>query len=115
MGVHAPVMPLYERVALDLTRALFAEPPPDGKLPAEMDLCLRFGVSRTTLRRAIDELELRGLIVRRHAIGTFFVGGNVMPPPSEPVARSSPAAGTRSQRSTRPSRPNHGRPRTPTR
>jgi GntR family transcriptional regulator len=100
-GVYGSDTPLYERVLLDLTTALFAEPPPNGKLPAETQLCARLGVSRTTLRHAIDELEVHGLVVRRHGVGTFFVGRDVMPPGSQPEAaidllRSIPGFHTRS-------------------
>jgi GntR family transcriptional regulator len=76
---HRPGTPLYEVVLVQLTQALFADPPPGNKLPTEPELCERFSVSRTTLRRALDELEGRGLIVRRQGLGTFFLGGNPIP------------------------------------
>jgi GntR family transcriptional regulator len=72
--------PLYELVVLELAEALFADPPPGDKLPPEPELCERLSVSRTTLRRALDELEARGVVVRRQGLGTFFVGGNPLPP-----------------------------------
>jgi GntR family transcriptional regulator len=75
----SPGTPLYEQVLVQLTEALFADPPPGDKLPSEPELCERFAVSRTTLRRALDELETRGLIVRRQGLGTFFLGGNPVP------------------------------------
>ena len=43
----------------------------DGLLPSEAALSQRLGVSRATLREALLELEHRGLIYRRHGIGTF--------------------------------------------
>lgn len=43
----------------------------DGLLPSEAALSKRLGVSRATLREALMELEHRGLIFRRHGIGTF--------------------------------------------
>jgi GntR family transcriptional regulator len=76
---HRPGTPLYEMILVQLTEALFADPPPNDKLPPEPELCERFSVSRTTLRRALDELETRGLIVRRQGLGTFFLGGNPLP------------------------------------
>jgi GntR family transcriptional regulator len=74
-----PGTPLYELVLVQLTEALFADPPPGDKLPPEPELCSRFSVSRTTLRRALDELEKREFIVRRQGLGTFFLGGNPIP------------------------------------
>lgn len=43
----------------------------DGLLPSEAALSQRLGVSRATLREALLELVHRGLIFRRHGIGTF--------------------------------------------
>jgi GntR family transcriptional regulator len=74
-----PGTPLYEQVLVQLSAALFADPPSGDKLPPEPELCELLSVSRTTLRRALDELETRGLIVRRQGLGTFFLGGNPIP------------------------------------
>lgn len=41
------------------------------QLPTEPVLCEEHGVSRMTLRRAIDVLEAEGRVVRRHGAGTF--------------------------------------------
>lgn len=78
--------PLYERVVLHLTEALFADPPDDGRLPSEVELSSRLSVSRATIRRALEEMEARGLVVRRHGLGTFFVGGNPIPSPPRHAA-----------------------------
>lgn len=40
-------------------------------LPKEEDLCIYFGVSRITVRRALADLELQGLVERRQGRGTF--------------------------------------------
>ena len=44
----------------------------DGRLPSERTLAEQFGVSRTSVRRAIDELCLQGWLIRRHGRGTFI-------------------------------------------
>jgi len=44
---------------------------PDKPLPGEYPLCERFSCSRTTVRRAMVELEKKGLIYRHHGKGTF--------------------------------------------
>jgi GntR family transcriptional regulator len=46
---------------------------PDGKLPAENDLAAALGVSRTTLRAALQTLEDDGVLSRRRGIGTRVV------------------------------------------
>ena len=43
------------------------------RLPAERALAERFGVSRPSLREAIQKLTARGLLVSRHGGGTFVV------------------------------------------
>jgi GntR family transcriptional regulator len=44
---------------------------PGTALPAERDLAVQLGVSRPTVRAAIDDLARTGLLVRQHGRGTF--------------------------------------------
>ena len=44
---------------------------PGQRLPSEPDLATTLGVSRTTVRAAVQILVLEGLFDRRHGIGTF--------------------------------------------
>lgn len=44
---------------------------PGERLPSERDLSERMGISRPSLREAVDELEARGLLVSRPGAGIF--------------------------------------------
>lgn len=66
--------PLYARVeaalANDIADGILA---PGNQLPPEDGLIERFSVSRTTVRKAIENLVTRGLIEIRRGKGTFVV------------------------------------------
>jgi DNA-binding GntR family transcriptional regulator len=63
---------LAEQVRLKLRQLLDEGAyPPGSRLPNEEDLSEQLGVSRTTLREALQSLEQEGLIFRRHGHGTF--------------------------------------------
>lgn len=42
-------------------------------LPPERELAARWGIARMTLRRAVDELVMAGLVSREHGRGTFLI------------------------------------------
>jgi GntR family transcriptional regulator, arabinose operon transcriptional repressor len=42
-----------------------------GRIPAESELCRRFGVSRITVRKALESLVEQGVIVRKRGKGSF--------------------------------------------
>jgi GntR family transcriptional regulator len=44
---------------------------PGAMLPGERELSSRFGVSRATVRKALEELMARRIVERRHGAGTF--------------------------------------------
>lgn len=56
---------------------LLEEMQPGDPLPAERELAHRAGVSRMTLRKAVDELVADGRLVRRHGAGTFVAATKV--------------------------------------
>lgn len=65
-------LPLYHRIYL-LLRQVVTESawPADQALPGEHDLASRYGVSRITIRRAMQQLESERLVERRRGSGTF--------------------------------------------
>lgn len=65
-------MPLYQQLRRSLRAAIEQDVlAPDDALPAERDIAVDFGVSRITVRKAIDGLVEEGLLDRRHGAGTF--------------------------------------------
>ncbi|MER2176778.1 MAG: GntR family transcriptional regulator, partial [Stenotrophomonas maltophilia] len=64
--------PLYSRVetalATDISGGILT---PGDQLPPEDQLIERFGVSRTTVRKAVENLVMRGLVEIRRGKGTF--------------------------------------------
>lgn len=65
-------VPRYVQAREMLTDQIKSGELPSGeKLPSEQELAIRFGVSRMTIRKSLDDLVDAGLIYRRHGIGTF--------------------------------------------
>lgn len=62
--------PLYRQVILDLEKQI-KNMKPNTKLPSERQLLVKYGVSRNTVRLALQDLKERGLIYRLHGKGTF--------------------------------------------
>ncbi|PQA74002.1 GntR family transcriptional regulator [Brucella oryzae] len=66
---HAP---LYAKVETSLADDISAGVlPPGSQLPPEERLIERFGFSRTTIRKAVENLVARGLVEIRRGKGTF--------------------------------------------
>jgi len=63
-------VPLYVQVRETL-RGEYSQLPPRTAIPTELELIERFGVSRITLRKAVDDLVIDGLLERRQGKGTF--------------------------------------------
>ena len=77
---YSPV-PMYYQVAQQLEHAIeTGELPPGTRLDGELALADQLGVSRPTLRRAIEYLVDRGYLVRRRAVGTQVVHPKVRRP-----------------------------------
>jgi GntR family transcriptional regulator len=68
-------IPLYYQLEQDLRdRIRTGQFPGGAPLPTEQRLCESYGVSRITVRRALDSLLASGLIARRQGVGTFVNG-----------------------------------------
>ncbi|WP_296631436.1 GntR family transcriptional regulator [Rhodoluna sp.] len=71
-------VPLYFQVAQKIEGAIMNGSLPAGsRLENEVSLGDRLGLSRPTVRRAIQDLVDKGLLVRRRGIGTQVVHGQV--------------------------------------
>jgi GntR family transcriptional regulator len=71
-------VPLYYQVSSRLETAIRSgDIPPGARLENEIAIGHRLGLSRPTVRRAIQELVDKGLLVRRRGIGTQVVQGTV--------------------------------------
>src|SRR5262249_3180793 len=76
---HAPGDPLYAQIASALRHRILVEEAlsPGDAIPPERVLVDDFGVSRITLRRAIDLLVDEHILVRRRGLGTFVASPKV--------------------------------------
>src|SRR5688500_18334867 len=59
----------------------------DGdQLPPERQLAVALGTARSTIRKALDQLETRGLVVRRVGSGTFVQYAGPVQPSEDEIA-----------------------------
>ncbi|GHD10376.1 GntR family transcriptional regulator [Zhihengliuella salsuginis] len=74
-------VPLYHQVVQGFEDAVNAgELPPGTKLENEIELARQLGLSRPTMRKAMDELVRAGLLVRKRGVGTQVVAPSVRRP-----------------------------------
>lgn len=67
-------VPLYYQVAREIERAIQAGSlVPGDRLDNETELANRLGLSRPTMRRAMQDLVSKGLLVRKRGVGTQVV------------------------------------------
>jgi DNA-binding GntR family transcriptional regulator len=75
---RASPVPLYFQVAQRLETAIEnGTLPPGSRIDNEVDLAERLGLSRPTVRRAIQHLVEQGLLVRKRGVGTQVVHARV--------------------------------------
>jgi DNA-binding GntR family transcriptional regulator len=69
-------VPLYFQIANRIEKAIASgQLPPGARLENEISLGERLNMSRPTVRRALQELVNKGMLVRRRGIGTQVVQG----------------------------------------
>ncbi|MDO9524445.1 MAG: GntR family transcriptional regulator [Gemmobacter sp.] len=65
-------MPLYLSLQNEILNAISRGAYAAGDLlPTEQEYCDRYGVSRATVRKALENLSADGRVVRKHGIGTY--------------------------------------------
>ncbi len=71
-------VPIYHQISEQLQSAIERGALTKGDfLPSEIELAARWGVSRPTARRAIQELVDRGMLVRKRGVGTQVVNAQL--------------------------------------
>lgn len=69
-------VPKYQRIYQHYADRIQSGELQDGQqLPTEEELCRLFGVSRVTVRNALNELAYQGYIVKKHSKGSFVRAG----------------------------------------
>ena len=63
-----------QAIQIIIDRIRSGEYAPESRLPSEDALGQELGVSRTTIRSALDHLAAQNLVRRRHGVGTFVSG-----------------------------------------
>lgn len=63
---------LYEQIIDSLRLQLLTQMAPGDQVPTELELVNRFSVSRSTVRKALQQLVDEGVLTRRQGKGTFI-------------------------------------------
>lgn len=72
MNYQVDSQPIYQRIARELRQRIqHGDLGVGDQLPTEDELCTHYGVSRMTVRQALNELTQGGFIIRRRGLGTF--------------------------------------------
>lgn len=75
---HSSPIPIYHQISQQLEHMIVAGELAKGDfLPSEVQLAERWGISRPTARRAIQELVEKGLLVRKRGVGTQVVNAQL--------------------------------------
>ena len=83
-GIHMTepaAQPLYKYIKDDIVRQIKdGVYKPDQCLPSERDFCLIYGTTRMTVRHALNDLEVEGVVYRLQGKGTFVAGAKLVQP-----------------------------------
>src|ERR1700712_387673 len=94
-------VPLYYQVSQQIEHAISSgQLGPGARLDNEISLADQFGLSRPTMRRAIQELVDKGLLVRKRGVGTQVVHGQVPRPVELPSLYDDLTRGHQAPRTT---------------
>ncbi|KRL00912.1 GntR family transcriptional regulator [Liquorilactobacillus capillatus] len=63
---------VYKQIITDLKQKIFAGTYPELKLPDERSLSTLYGVSRSTIKRALGRMASDGIIFKKRGAGTFI-------------------------------------------
>jgi len=70
--------PLYDLIEQNLRQLIMRGQLNLGEsVPSEWELAILYGVSRLTVRNALDNLTRQGWLVKRHGVGTFVAHPNI--------------------------------------
>ncbi len=70
--------PLYDLIEQNLRELILHDQLHNGEaVPSEWELADLYGVSRLTVRNALDNLTRQGWLIRRHGVGTFVAHPNI--------------------------------------
>jgi GntR family transcriptional regulator len=76
---HQSKLPLYDRIQRNLSDLIIEGRLVEGQtIPSEHELADLYGVSRLTVRRALDELVRQHWLLRKQGVGTFVAAPRVV-------------------------------------
>lgn len=87
-------MTKYESIASDMQQKIKnGVYRPNDQLPFEAEMCKTYNVSRITVKKAMDLLVNRGLVVKRRGSGTFVKNITLIPDDSQSYSTSNQFSG----------------------